>query len=511
VLALAACFLLSACGSRQSGADQGGIDAPGFLVFSGMPSGSYLHAMRPDGGDLREVDLPRDCSPDHFTRDGRLLLCFDLGGADGDGLLAFERMQASWRRVPVPPEARFPNWAREDSTSDDYEDYDTLGTAPEWAPGGDRIAFIRPSQSDYDFWFSSRGEVVVADDDHLHESVVAEDGQAPAWSPDGRTLSFARCSPSKMVEKDWRPYDTAKCSLWTVPADGSHRPELLADNAASVPVWSPDSRFVAFLREVRCETYCIDRIFVVPAEGGEALSVGPDLVKPRDGFEWWSGLAWVPDAAPVVSSSGKGDSLDLPELQRCVDVWNRARMFSFPTGAVNVSLVEGRCQITLSDYGGVCTQSVEMPFRFWCPSHGAGLHQLPTEDRVWNGHGAEDGKVSLFDPSKAPRLPLPKAPPYPMLDGYVIPYGKDGELLADLKLTETSGTCYGTGEPDRYPLSYPDRYPARCWWDGSGSEHCFKQPGRLADGDIVLCPQSVWDEVYDPMHFFKVKVTDLEL
>jgi hypothetical protein len=267
---------------------------------------------------------------------------------------------------------------------------------------------------------------------------------------------------------------------------------------------------VAFLRDVRCETYCVDRIFVVPADGGKAHAVGPELMKPRRGFEWWRGLAWLPDSVPVVSGRVKGEPIDQLELQRCVDIWNRARMYPWPTGLLNVHLVGDRCQVTVASYGGLCTQSAGMEFRYRCQSHGAGLHLLPPEDRVWNAHAAEDGQVRLFDPPKGPRLALPKAPPFPMLDGYVIPYGKDGEPLADLKVTEVAGTCYGTGEPDRYPLALPDQYPARCWWHGSGSDDCFKRPGRLAIGDVVLCPESAWKDVYEPMHFFKVKVVEFE-
>jgi hypothetical protein len=135
---------------------------------------------------------------------------------------------------------------------------------------------------------------------------------------------------------------------------------------------------------------------------------------------------------------------------------------------------------------------------------------LPPESRVWNAHGDEDGTISLFDEPKGSRLPLPEAPPYRMLDGYVIPYGKNGEPLADLKLTEVAGTCErGTGNPVDDPPSYPDRYPERCWWKSLGSYDCFKQPGRVELGDVVLCPDAYWEKAYDPLHFFRVTVTEL--
>jgi hypothetical protein len=179
-------------------------------------------------------------------------------------------------------------------------------------------------------------------------------------------------------------------------------------------------------------------------------------------------------------------------------------------GAVNVNLVGSLCQVTVSDYEAICTQTAETRFRFWCPSHGAGLpHLVPAEYRVWNGHGDEEGKISLFDPPKGARLPLPKAPPHPMLDGHVIPFTQDGEPLADLKLTETEGGCSSGGMPAGYPRAYPDGYPVRCGWGGSGMHiECFKRPGPLAMGDVVLCPDAPWKKAYDPMRFIAVKVTE---
>jgi sugar lactone lactonase YvrE len=73
---LAGAALFSGCDARNERAGDGrGVDAPGILVFSGLPSGSYLHAIRPDGSSLKEIQLPATCSPKDFTRDGRVLSC----------------------------------------------------------------------------------------------------------------------------------------------------------------------------------------------------------------------------------------------------------------------------------------------------------------------------------------------------------------------------------------------------------------------------------------------------
>jgi hypothetical protein len=496
-VALAACLVAAGCGAKT--ADEGAIEAKGILVFSGLPSAPFLHSIRPDGSDLRGVELPKTCSPERFVPGGRVLVCENLGDdADFDRWrYAIEREGAQWRRVPLPDELTFPEWV------DPFE----LFEAPQWAPARDRIAFVQPT---YDqSWFSSTGKVTVADADGSNRRVVAVDGQVPKWSPDGKRLAFARCKVSEDWLKDDFADGTAECSLWTVSSTGGDEPTLLAEHTASEPVWSPDGRFIAFFgTSGKCESFCHSHISIVPSKGGEAQKLGPELVQTaNDQMGWSPGLAWLPESAAAV-----GPTEDVPggnelELQRCVDIWNRARMQPYPTGAVNVSLVEGLCQVTLSDNGRVCAQSSEMPFRFWCPSRGW-LHFVQTDYRVWNGQGSRDGTLSLFDPPKGPRLALPKAPPYPLLDGYVIPYGKDGEPLPDLKLTAVDGTCEFAPDPDGYPLAYPDRYPHHCFWQGYEGFSCFRHERELAVGDILLCPDATWREPYDPMGFFEVKVSD---
>jgi len=450
--------------------------------------------MRPDGRALSGVALPSTCSPKEFTGAGEVLVCIDLSddGDLDDWQYAVEHKGSSWRRVPLPPELHFPDWA--DPINQDDVD------APQWSPGRDRIAFIRPADDGGTYWFSSTGDVVVADSSGSGRRVVAFDGEAPKFSPDGKRVAFSRC---RVDEDGWRNGESereAECSLWTTSADERQSPKLLAKHADSVAFWSPDGRFIAFLRQATdCLALCRYRIVLVPSAGGEPVEVGPDLVGPRPA------LAWLLDAPP---SSFETATSDGPHLQRCVDIWNRARMHPWPTGAVNVSLVGDRCQVTVSDYGAICEQSVQMPFRFWCPSHGGGLDLLPPASRVWNGHGSEDGKISLFSPLTGPHLPLPKAPSYPLLDGFVGPYDKKGERLRALKVRDVRGGCEWFEEMSKDRVA--DEYPLRCGWGDSGSDSCFKRPGELSVGDFVLCPDYWYDRRYDPLSFVRVEVTSTE-
>lgn len=454
--------------------------------------------MRPDGSDLRGVALPKTCSPQTFTR-GDVLVCLDFSDeADLEHWqYAVVPKGHEWRRVAIPRELTLPRWAGPDQYEVD---------AVQWSPSRDRVAYVRAGERALAQWFSATGDVAVAEPDGSNEHVLAAEGEAPQWSPDGERLAFARCLwPEGDDANRLTGHGAVRCTLWTIEINGDGQPRLLVKDAQSVPKWSPDGRFIAFLRRLgSCDDYCGYRIFVVPSTGGEERAVGPKVSEPSDGSGSWDGLTWLAAPTPTESSAPQPDEL---ELQRCVDIWNRARMSQWPYGLLNVSVVGGLCQVTVANYGGICTQSTEMPFRYWCPSHGAGLHMLPSEYRVWNAHRERGGGVRLFEPPKGPRLPLPKAPSYPLLDGFVVPYAKDGEPLSALKLSDVTGSCSWFEELSDH---LPEDYPMRCWWGDSGNDHCFKPPGQLKVGDFALCPDYWYKKRYDPLGYVRVKIASIE-
>lgn len=472
------------CGARQ--ADEGTVDAPGILVFSGLATPPYLHQMNPDGSDLRGVTLPKTCSPQTFAS-GDMLVCFDLG--DQADYAVVPRAE-KWGRVPIPPEFTLPGWAG-------FGQYEV--DAAQWSPMRDRVAYVRVDERPSAQWFSATGDIAVAEPDGSNESVLAAEGEAPQWSPDGTRLAFARCRWTDSDEPDpLTGHGVINCSLWTVKTREDGSPHLVVNDAQSPPVWSPDGLFIAFLRrQGSCESFCRYRVVIVPATGGEEREVGSELVEPSDGSGSWGGLAWLAGPLPTESSAPRADEL---ELQRCVDIWNRARMHPGAGGAVNVSLVDARCQVTLRYYGGICSQMPEMLFRYDCPSHGAGLHMIEPKFRVWNAQSDDEGKLSLFDPPKGAHLSLPKVPAYPLVDGFVAPFDKDGQSLPGLRYTRTlAGTCDDA-------LDEPDQgHPIRCGWGHFLHNKCFKPPGPLDVGDFALCPD-YWRSA-DPMRFIKVTVT----
>ena len=76
----------------------------------------------------------------------------------------------------------------------------------------------------------------------------------PALSPDGSRVVY-------VLRTQDAEADRAVDQLWTVPAAGGEPRRLTAGPSDTAPAWSPDGRWLAFLRD--------GQVHVLPADGGE--------------------------------------------------------------------------------------------------------------------------------------------------------------------------------------------------------------------------------------------------
>lgn len=106
----------------------------------------------------------------------------------------------------------------------------------------------------------------------------------PSFSPDGNHVAFS-----------WHPPGQAHDIY--VKAIGSERPQKITDNFKDDlgPSWSPDGRWIAFLRGDRTRNPVRD-VLIVPAMGGAERKLGE--TQP----DWGPFLAWTPDAGGVIYS-----------------------------------------------------------------------------------------------------------------------------------------------------------------------------------------------------------------
>ena len=121
----------------------------------------------------------------------------------------------------------------------------------------------------------------------------------PAWSPNGRKLVFAK-RPQRSGAA-CRPASRCHDEIYVINADGSELRRLTRNAVAdNNPVWSPDGRRIAFVRDRDRQTV---NIYVMNADGSDQRRLTPTVRRrPWVGLEWspdWKKIAFIASGGPL--------------------------------------------------------------------------------------------------------------------------------------------------------------------------------------------------------------------
>lgn len=134
---------------------------------------------------------------------------------------------------------------------------------------------------------------------------LAGNGRRPRFSPDGRWIAFRSGTTSNSGEFE---------RVYLIPATGGERIPWRPDfGAARDPVWSPDSRYLLFLGKRDATRQWPDTAdwWVAPVEGGEPTSVGARAALGEQAFvDFTAPEAWVA-LNDIVFSWRVGDSTNV--------------------------------------------------------------------------------------------------------------------------------------------------------------------------------------------------------
>jgi dipeptidyl aminopeptidase/acylaminoacyl peptidase len=131
-------------------------------------------------------------------------------------------------------------------TEKDLWDFVWVGD-PQISPDGSRVAFVRVTVNDKrEGYNTSIWSVPTSGGEEPHQLTKGDHDSTPRWSPDGKFLLFVRAT-----EKDGKP-EPPQLSILPMAGGDSFSFTDLPKGAGS-PVWSPDGKTIAFTSETNPE------------------------------------------------------------------------------------------------------------------------------------------------------------------------------------------------------------------------------------------------------------------
>src|SRR5712691_6556063 len=118
---------------------------------------------------------------------------------------------------------------------------------PQVSPDGSRVAFVRVTVNEKkEGYNTSIWSVPTSGGEEAHQLTKGDHDSTPRWSPDGKFLLFIRAT-----EKDAKPEPAQLSILPMAGGDSFSFTDL--PKGASNPVWSPDGKTIAFTSETNAE------------------------------------------------------------------------------------------------------------------------------------------------------------------------------------------------------------------------------------------------------------------
>ena len=131
-------------------------------------------------------------------------------------------------------------------TEKDLFDFVWIGD-PQVSPDGSQVAFVRVTVNEKkEGYNTSIWAVPIAGGEEPHQLTTGDHDSAPRWSPDGKFLLFLRAT-----EKNGKPEPPQLAILPMAGGDSFVFTDL--PKGAATPIWAPDGKTIAFTSETNAE------------------------------------------------------------------------------------------------------------------------------------------------------------------------------------------------------------------------------------------------------------------